>query len=280
MGVRSFENEKIQAKRAAQDLESLTTQFQEVERSYNNAVSDHDRIEENYNKQVDQRNELRKQIDAILAEQNALTYRSETIQSTLDSLKEELHDAQVSSQVADAQVADSQARLTALEQKCAQLQLQLDNLDGALLAAETAETRAREELNTALRDRELTRGEMDEVREELTSIGAQRKALEELERANEATNPILSWVMSGDHQLAPWRALTHELSVPSELDMIVEALLGSNMHGLFVQDRESVRTFIDALEQSGEPAMWCSCPKRISSSLLQAMISQRASAIP
>ena len=83
-------------------------------------------------------------------------------------------------------------------------------------------------------------------------IGAQRKALEELERANEATNPILSWVMSGDHQLAPWRALTHELSVPSELDMIVEALLGSNMHGLFVQDRESVRTFIDALEQSGE----------------------------
>ena len=43
------------------------------------------------------------------------------------------------------------------------------------------------------------------------------------------------------HQLAPWRALTHELSVPSELDMIVEALLGSNMHGLFVQDRESVR---------------------------------------
>ena len=95
MGVRSFENEKIQAKRAAQDLESLTTQFQEVERSYNNAVSDHDRIEENYNKQVDQRNELRKQIDAILAEQNALTYRSETIQSTLDSLKEELHDAQV-----------------------------------------------------------------------------------------------------------------------------------------------------------------------------------------
>ena len=58
--------------------------------------------------------------------------------------------------------------------------------------------------------------------------------------------------MSGDHQLAPWRALTHELSVPSELDMIVEALLGSNMHGLFVQDRESVRTFIDALEQSGE----------------------------
>ena len=231
MGVRSFENEKIQAKRAAQDLESLTTQFQEVERSYNNAVSDHDRIEENYNKQVDQRNELRKQIDAILAEQNALTYRSETIQSTLDSLKEELHDAQVSSQVADAQVADSQARLTALEQKCAQLQLQLDNLDGALLEAETAETRAREEL---------------------TSIGAQRKALEELERANEATNPILSWVMSGDHQLAPWRALTHELSVPSELDMIVEALLGSNMHGLFVQDRESVRTFIDALEESGE----------------------------
>lgn len=252
MGVRSFENEKIQAKRAAQDLESLTTQFQEVERSYNNAVSDHDRSEENYNKQVDQRNELRKQIDAILAEQNALTYRSETIQSTLDSLKEELHDAQVSSQVADAQVADSQARLTALEQKCAQLQLQLDNLDGALLEAETAETHAREELNTALRDRELTRGEMDEVREELTSIGAQRKALEELERANEATNPILSWVMSGDHQLAPWRALTHELSVPSELDMIVEALLGSNMHGLFVQDRESVRTFIDALEQSGE----------------------------
>ena len=47
MDVRSFENEKIQAKRAAQDLESLTTQFQEVERSYNNAVSDHDRIEEN-----------------------------------------------------------------------------------------------------------------------------------------------------------------------------------------------------------------------------------------
>ena len=251
-GVRSFENEKIQAKRAAADLESLTTQFEEVKKAYGAAVETHDRIEKNYNQQVDARNGLRKKVDTFMAEQRSLTYRSETISSTLDSLKEELHETQVRSQVADAQVADSQARLMNLEEKCAKAQLQVDTLESELLEAEQAEQEAREALNGALRKREETRAEMDDLREELTQVGAQRKALEELERANEASNPVLSWLMADDHGLGDYRALTHELSVPGDLDMIVEALLGSNMHGLFVEDRASARRFIAGLEASGE----------------------------
>lgn len=250
--VRSFESEKIQVKRAEKDLEELTIKFEEVKKARQSAIDTHERIEKNYNQQVDERNALRKQIDTIMAEQRSLTYRSETIQSTLDSLKEELHETQVRSQVADAQVADSQTRLTNLEQKCATLQQQVEKLETELLEAEQAEQAAREALNTALRKRETTREEVDELREELTQVGAKRKALEELERANEASNPVLSWLMGGDHDLGTWRALTHELSVPGDLDMIVEALLGSNMHGLFVEDRESVRTFVSGLEASGE----------------------------
>lgn len=251
-GVRSFENEKIQAGRARQGLADLVEQFEEVEKNYRTAVAHLQTVEENYNRQVSERNDMRKKIDTVMAEQRSLTYRSETIQGTLDSLKEELHDAQVNSQVADAQVADSQSRLTALEQKCANLQLQVDNLDSALLEAERAEQEAREALNTALRDRETTREEMDEVRETLTQVSAQRKALEELERANEASNPVLSWLMGEERNLGSWRALTHEITVPGDLDMIVEELLGSNMHGLFVDDMESVKRFFAQLDASGE----------------------------
>lgn len=251
-GVRSFENEKIQVKRVKADLDELTTQFEEVEKSFKMATASLERIEQNYNKQVDERNGLRKQIDTVMAEQRSLTYRSETIQTTLDSMKEELHETQVRSQVADAQVADSQTRLSNLEQKCATLQQQVDKLESDLIEAERSEQEAREKLNGALRKREQTRTEMDEMREELTQVGAQRKALEELERANEASNPVLSWLMSDEHDLGSWRALTHELSVPGDLDMIVEALLGSNMHGLFVEDMKSVERFIAGLEASGE----------------------------
>jgi chromosome segregation protein len=251
-GVRSFENEKIQVKRVRADLEELTAQFEEVEKSFKMASTTQQRIEQNYNDRVDQRNGLRKQIDTVMAEQRSLTYRSETIQTTLDSMKEELHETQVRSEVADAQVADSQTRLTQLEQKCASLQQQVDKLESELIEAERTEQDAREKLNGALLKREQTRAEMDEMREELTQVGAQRKALEELERANEASNPVLSWLMSDDHELGSWRALTHELSVPGDLDMIVEALLGSNMHGLFVEDMDSAARFIAGLEASGE----------------------------
>lgn len=261
-GVRSFENEKIQAQRVQEDLESLTTQFEEVDRAHRAAIETQERIEKSYNQQVDERNSLRKKIDTVMAEQRSLTYRSETIQSTLDSLKEELHETQVRSQVADAQVADSQTRLTSLEQKCAKLQLQVDSLETTLIEAERAEQEAREALNSALRKRETTREEMDDLREELTQVGAQRQALEELERANEASNPVLSWLMSNEHDLGNWRSLTHELSVPGDLDMIVEALLGSNMHGLFIEDRESTRRFIAGLEASGETGDVVLLPKK------------------
>jgi chromosome segregation protein len=250
-GVRSFENEKIQVGRVKEDLEKLTVQFEEVEKSFESAKTHQQQVEQTYNQQVDKRNELRKKIDTIMAEQRSLTYRSETIQQTLDSLKEELHETRVRSQVADAQVADSQSRLTSLEEKCARLHLQVDETESSLLEAERAEQAAREALNTALRSRETTREEMDVVREELTQVEASRKALEELERTSEATNPALSWLQGEGNQVGSWRALTHELSVPSELDMVVEALLGANLHGVFVEDASAAKHFINKLHESG-----------------------------
>ena len=92
---------------------------------------------------------------------------------------------------------------------------------------------AREKLNASLQVREEARRKLDEARDELTKVSAERSALEELERASAELNPVRQWLDDKDHGFdTAFVPLVQAVTVPRELESLVEALLGDALQTL------------------------------------------------
>jgi chromosome segregation protein len=129
------------------------------------------------------------------------------------------------------------------------------------------------ELNKSRRESEIAKNEIDKFvrilderrrrteakRSELSEHRAQLKALEEIDRAFEAASPALSWVMmrkdefngivgplSQSFKVSPAKELPLDVTA-SELERLVERLLGADLFGLLVRDNESVRVIAESL---------------------------------
>lgn len=208
-------------------------------------------LEISYTQKVNKRNDLRKQIDTLMAEQRSLVHRQETALATQRALRENLSERRARAQVIDAQVADSNERFAEAQKRSRELSQQAEKLEAELSQVRQQEAGTRERLNGLVVAREEARRCLDLARGELTQATAERTALEELERSSETANPAQAKLMASREELAPHSMLvSHAVSAPEGLDMLVEALLGSELHAVLVEEPQQARALVSSVAQS------------------------------
>ncbi len=210
-------------------------------------------LEITYTKRVNERNDLRKKLDTLSTEQRALSHRRDTLQASQQALRENLSEKRARAQVIDAHVADSAERLSAAREKAEELSGLAESLDSAYAALSQRDTAVRSSLGQLVVSRDAARKRLDAARNELSHATAERAALEELERASEASNALLSHVLSVKGSVSPDSALlSHVLSAPEGMESLVEALLGNDLQAILVpESQQAVSLLRESLSSDG-----------------------------
>ena len=206
-------------------------------------------LEISYTQRVNERNDLRKQLDTLTSEQRALAHRRDTIQATRQALKENLSEKRARAQVIDAHVADSAERLAAAREKLSELSALAESLESEFADLSQRDSEARSALGQLVVSRDAARKKLDAARNDLSQASAERAALEELERASEASNALLAHALSVKESISPDSALlSHVVSAPEGYDSMVEALLGNDLQAVMVaSEQQAVGLLRDSL---------------------------------
>ncbi len=161
------------------------------------------------------------------------------------------HADEITQQLESARQAAQQAQQAAEETRSA-----LDRASAQSEAARAADAEA-----FALRAD--ARQAADAAREEAMQAAAEAAALEELERARDEANPLLSWLL--DNQDA-WekrcRPLIELIDVPDDLSDTVELLLGADIAALVVDDVKAAEEVADRLAGVDASGSVCLVPQR------------------
>ena len=240
--ARFVEEGRVRRAAAEKELEQARSASAEAQSAYTAAQTSLDALEADHKNQTHQRNALRRQIDTLMSEQRGLIHRQETIQATQEALRENLSEKRARAQVIDAHVADAQKRLEAAQAQAEESKRSAEELSEQFEQARLKEASAREQLNSLVVARDQGRKALDQARQTYTQASAERTALEELERASESSNPLLAELLDArDESDESSVLLTHAIQAPSELDVLVELLLGDDIHGLLAQNNESAK---------------------------------------
>lgn len=239
---------------AEQELEQARQSSQEAERDLQACQTDVRQLEEDYAVQTTERNELRKKLDTLTAQQRSLQHRKETIQATQEALKENLSEKRARAQVIDAHISDARMRFDSAQSQVSELQTAYEALASQSEQAQSDESFARGEVERLTRERDTARHAMDEAREAYTRSSAQCRALEELERTSQSSNRLLAEMLEQCKQHNKEIAtLSHIVKVPSELDSIMEMLLGDDVRSLLTSSYEQACGLIDRTRNTTAP---------------------------
>lgn len=246
--VRLFEESKINEKRAQEELSSATEQYKQAQKAYLEAQEKQATKEAAYASLVSERNIVRKQIDTLTAEQRGFVHRKETIEAAQKALSENLSATRAKAQVLEAQLVDAKARLQSSQREEVEQAKHEKALSEEYEHTQQLAVEARDKLNASLQVREEARRKLDEARDELTKVSAERSALEELERASAELNPVRQWLDDKDHGFdTAFVPLVQAVTVPCELESLVEALLGDALQTLIFSDDERMIEAIRAV---------------------------------
>lgn len=247
------EESRVRRAAAEKELEEAREASQKAAEANKLAQDKLTQLEGEYQSQKTQRNSLRKQIDALMAEQRGLTHRQETIQATQEALKEDLSEKRARAQVIGAHVDDAKKRLESAKAQKDSFAKTAIELAESLATLQAQDSAAREKLNSLVVKRDQVRRDLDQARRSFTQASAERSALEELERASEQANPLLSDLLDSREELAPASTImTHAIKAPSELDGVVELLLGDDLHGLLIEGSKEAKALVDRAMGSQE----------------------------
>lgn len=204
-------------------------------------------ISKNHDEKRIERNGLRKRVETLTAEQRGVVHRLETAQAAREALKNELSEAEATANVLAARKTDLAVRLDSVRAEAGEKERLSESLKAELAQKQSEEAESRSLMNKALVRRNEVRRECDEARDAYARLTAERSALEEQERASERTNPMLAWLLDESEVGEGLSPIGHGVVVPAHLELVVEALLGSDVNSLPFEDDPS-RAIEGALE--------------------------------
>ena len=142
------------------------------------------------------------------------------------------------SQIEDAHVS-TQTTLATRRSHLEDLEVQLTQLQADSLAAKS-------DIDSRVRIHDDCRARLEEKREQLSSLRAEIKGLEHVDKAVDGSRPLLAWAL--DHRDDDVVSPVSELfSAPPALESLVEHLLGSDMFGLMTKDSSASAGLVDRL---------------------------------
>lgn len=131
----------------------------------------------------------------------------------------------------------------------------LEDLDAQLAQLQADSFAAKSDIDSRVRIHDDCRARLEEKREQLSSLRAEIKGLEHVDRALDESRPLLAWALDrqDDGVLSPVSEL---FTAPPAFERLVEHLLGDDMFGLMVKDAHAsaglVRQIMQASVSGGE----------------------------
>ena len=200
----------------------------------------------------DKRRALERTVDSLEAERRTLDRECDVARRKLSGMKDRLSNGIAQEKMVDARRSEIDAELAAattehdeLTRALAQAKEQLERLQAADKQAQTA-------LGEAFAKRNEARAARDAANDEQRVLAAEVKAVRQALRASQSDDPALLWLIDNaadfDGGLAP---LAQALGAPSNLETLVERLLGADLSALMVRDAATAKQVADALRAQG-----------------------------
>ncbi|MEG2557010.1 MAG: chromosome segregation protein SMC [Raoultibacter sp.] len=184
-----------------------------------------------------QAKKMTEDLDAARRQQRTLRTQIDVATRRQAETKEVLSNNLAHEKLIEGHSKELEMQLSHAQIDCEQSNQRVAQVADDMIDLQNRDAAARIDVAAALAERETTRETFDVVRDRISQIDAEIRALEELERAQQSANPALAWMLENkdrfDERIAP---LTHVLSAPDELEALLEVLLGSDLSALFVRD--------------------------------------------
>ncbi|MHB8740473.1 MAG: chromosome segregation protein SMC [Coriobacteriia bacterium] len=238
--ARSQEREQIAEERAVTEakIQALYTQLGELRKESESARKARLAADESLTRVMTDTRRARKDVD------DARTDLSD-IQQALSGFALE------SEILADRATAIRDSR-SALMQTLSARRARLDQLCARIDRTRKESELASGEVDKHVRLNESKRATLDRLRNEISEVRAEIRALEEVDRAFESASPALATLLARDEQfpgvIGP---VTDHITVPKEFERVVERVLGADVFCVLVRHREDLERTVALLEENG-----------------------------
>ena len=194
--------------------------------------------------------DLHEQAERELAEVNveARACEREFDECTLAELKatESLSTADVEDGLLANRIAQIESAQVSTQATLAARRTRLEDLEEQLAQLQADSLAAKSDIDSRVRIHDDCRARLEEKRDQLSSLRAEIKGLEHVDRALDESRPLLAWAMERQdgNVVSPVSEL---FSAPPALERLVEHLLGSDMFGLMTKDAHASADLVDRL---------------------------------
>ncbi len=242
----SLEQGRQRASSAEQELVQARSALQDARVAHSAANKRSAELEKQYRECVGRRKDLRRSLDTLSAQQRSFIHKQETIQASQDALRNNLADKRARATVISSQIEDTTQRLATAKQRLDAAEQQAQEFEGRMQELSAQELSARDARNRLTAQRAQARDALDTARSALTQATAERSALEELERASESSNPILSATLPAVQKNSDRLALlTHAMQVPEGYEALIESVLDDDLYAVLAGDESLFETLLD-----------------------------------
>lgn len=193
---------------------------------------------------------LHEQAERELAEVNveARACEREFDECTLAELKatESLSTADVEDGLLANRIAQIESAQVSTQATLAARRTRLEDLEEQLAQLQADSLAAKSDIDSRVRIHDDCRARLEEKRDQLSSLRAEIKGLEHVDRALDESRPLLAWAMERQdgNIVSPVSEL---FSAPPALERLVEHLLGSDIFGLMTKDAHASADLVDRL---------------------------------
>ena len=237
---RTREVEQIIEERAVTEakLQALYTQLSELRKESETARKDRLAADENLTRVMTESRRARKDVDDARLE-------LADIQQALSGFALELEI------LADRATAVRDGR-SALMQTLSARRNRLDHLNSRIERTRKEADLASAEVDKHVRLSESKRATLDRLRNEISEVRAEIRALEEVDRAFETASPALATLLAREEKLpGVIGPVTDQITVPKEFERVVERVLGGDVFCVLVKSKEDLAPTVALLEEDG-----------------------------
>lgn len=249
----ALETNKEKRSQAEADRTSAAAQLAEVRADHACADDTAARLAKERSEAAEKRRVIEREVEELTALRRNLERERDEAKREQTATQEALANGLAHAKLIDGRSKELAIQLDRAQADHAERAARAHECTSALVALEERESVARARVGTSFAAREAARGVLDEARDAERLLVSQIKGIEEVERASQASGPALAWLLDHEEDFAAGLApLSHAVSAPEGLEVLVERLLGADLSALLVDDKRSARVVAEALVERGE----------------------------
>ena len=247
ISLEGYEAKRTQAEEdrrvAAQQLEEATVAAQKAREDVAAATASREALEES-------RKAVEERLAAVNAKLQENTRTAERAREEHTILRDNLSNEMAHQKLVDARRQEIESALQHAREASEAAIAAAQEAHGELDTLEQQAKASQAKLGETFTAREDAQVKRDSAHEEAQRAEAERKALRQAQQAMNAEDPALMWLLEHAEQFAGEIApIAQALKAPTDLEMLVERLLGTDLAALSVSDAQSAQAIADALVQ-------------------------------